>query len=298
MNKHKKLVLGKLACAICLVISGGVFAEQQTLTAPVASNNNTASVMEIPGIYNLPDKFNHDHRTLDLNAPVHIHKFTAIRGQDVFVKVANAQGLRVERLEGQVWKSVSASGDMVRNLSPGNEVIVSVSYAGLPEPGGVTYEMMMGSAPVLKDYNLWDESGVKRIPPMDTPMYFTTQAYTKAQLFVKFTDSKDFPLEGAQAKFYLTYGDKSPRPAVELKYFSDSGGSIVRTVNLGACRSSYATEFSEFSGGYVNTWRSFYLMAGYRVFNEYLNDAGTNFRYLGHVCRHDLVRSVSDKVRS
>lgn len=93
MNKHKKLVLGKLACAICLVISGGVFAEQQTQTAPVASNNSTASVMEIPGIYNLPDKFNHDHRTLDLNAPVHIHKFTAIRGQDVFVKVANAQGL-------------------------------------------------------------------------------------------------------------------------------------------------------------------------------------------------------------
>lgn len=137
MNKHYKITLSKLACAICMIICANSFANQQSAT--VSNNESSASggLVEIPGIFNLPDKLNHDRRRLDLNSPVHIHKFTAVRGQDVLVQVQDGLGLSVERLDGQVWKRVGSEGDVVRNLTPGAEVIVSVAYAGLPQPGGI-----------------------------------------------------------------------------------------------------------------------------------------------------------------
>lgn len=66
-------------------------------------------------------------------------------------------------------------------LVPGSEIQIRVSYKKgtvfIPQP----YEVVFGSYPVLKEFKLRDQYGIKRIPSGHTqPSFLLVQGYTEA----------------------------------------------------------------------------------------------------------------------
>nr|WP_241000194.1 hypothetical protein [Pseudomonas viridiflava] len=248
----------------------------------------------------LPDKLNSGMDSLTNTSPVHYYGFVSERGQDVLLHSPGgdpaSKAWRVEYYENKEWVVQRTATKVFSNLSPGASVIVRITAGHQVIPNEIAYSLVLGSYPVLKSFDLFDEPGVIRIPSGYTePNWLATQVYREALLEVRFTDTKGVALEGGVANFGLTFGpdEKNMKGA----FISDANGVISKRIEFGRCHGGQqAKDFVHRQMGF-NTWRSYYQVARYFVTNSYLSPSPemSDWFYLGHICDQTVLKTVAPK---
>lgn len=278
-------------------ITAGLISVAQANTEQAAAPQPAAS-QEIsePKFVILQDKFHRMNDSLTSRSPDHYYGFVSQRGQDVLLAFPGGdpskQAWKAEYYENGQWNAQNMESKVFSNLAPGAEVIIRVTPRNPANKANIAYALNFGSNPVLKKYDLHDEPGVIRIPSGYTsPSWLATQAYKEVLLEVKFTDSKDAPLEGGLAYFALSFDSKKP---IELSLVSDRNGSASQRIELGRCYGGkQALDFVHKQKGF-NTWRSHYQVGAYVILNRSLGTPASkpHVFYLGHICTQKLVHTV------
>lgn len=248
----------------------------------------------------LPDKLNSGVGSLTRQAPVHYYGFVSQRGQDVLLHSPGGDPVgkawSVEYYEQGKWIAQQTATKVFSNLSPGADVIIRISAKDPDSVNELGYAIVLGSYPVLKSYDLFDEPGVIRIPSGYTePNWLATQVYKEAVLEVRFTDTKGAALEGGMARFWLRFGQGEMN--IEDVLASDANGVISQRIELGRCYGGkQAKEFVHMQMGF-NTWRSEYKVGGYVVKDYYLDPSpkSSDWLFMGHICKQTVVKTVSPK---
>ncbi|WP_122671498.1 hypothetical protein [Pseudomonas viridiflava] len=246
----------------------------------------------------LPDKLNSGMDSLTNTSPVHYYGFVSERGQDVLLHSPGgdpaSKAWRVEYYENKEWVVQRTATKVFSNLSPGASVIVRITAGHQVIPNEIAYSLVLGSYPVLKSFDLFDEPGVIRIPSGYTePNWLATQVYREALLEVRFTDTKGVALEGGVAGFGLRFVQGEMN--VEDVFVSDANGLISQRIKLGQCYGGrQAKDFVHKQMGF-NTWRSHYKVGGYVVTNYYLNPLPqmSDWLFLGHICDQTVLKTVA-----
>ncbi|WP_122663715.1 hypothetical protein [Pseudomonas viridiflava] len=244
----------------------------------------------------LEDKLHSLNDALTSRYPVHYYGFVSQRGQDVILMFPGSnpttQAWKVEYYENGNWVAHNLPSKVFSNLEPGAELIIRVTPGNQQHGASIPYSLSFGSYPVLKKYDLHDEPGVIRIPSgYSEPGWLATQLYKEALLEVKFTDTKDAPLEGGEAVFVLKF---EAEEAIMLRLFSNADGAASGQIKLGRCYGgAQAQDFVDKQRGF-NTWRSFYKAGGYFVHNQSLGNttATPHWFNLGHICTQTVVRTI------
>ncbi|WP_122208318.1 hypothetical protein [Pseudomonas viridiflava] len=248
----------------------------------------------------LPDKLNSGVGSLTRQAPVHYYGFVSQRGQDVLLHSPGGDPVgkawSVEYYEQGKWIAQQTATKVFSNLSPGADVIIRISAKDPDSVNELGYAIVLGSYPVLKSYDLFDEPGVIRIPSGYTePNWLATQVYKEAVLEVRFTDTKGAALEGGVAGFGLTFGEGEKSMRGHL--MSDANGIASQLIELGRCHGGFeARDFVDKQMGF-NTWRSHYKVADYFVKNLYIDPTPKAFKLLqlGHICDQTVLKTVAPR---
>lgn len=259
---------------------------------------NEETVVAEPRFTVLPDKLNSGMDSLTNTSPVHYYGFVSKRGQDVLLHSPSgdpaSKAWSVEYYENNKWVVQNTATKVFSNLSPGASVIVRIAAKHQVIPNGLAYSLVLGSYPVLKSFDLFDEPGVIRMPSGYTePNWLATQIYKYALLEVRFTDTKGAALEGGVAGFWLRFGKGELN--IEDVFASDANGIISQRIELGRCYGGkQAKDFVHKQMGF-NTWRSHYKVAGYVVTDYYLNPAPkmSSWLFLGHICDQTVLKTVA-----
>lgn len=234
---------------------------------------------------------------LESQSAIHYYSFKALRGQKVLlaVPVMNNGSVfwDVEYLEGNEWKKLLTASHIFSEGTALEDVKIRVSpKKGMPlvsQP----YSVIVGSLPVLKDYELRDQFGINRIPSGYTsPSFLMTQGYTHAYLEAHFTDTKGHPLKGALGILELDLKE-SGIPKIVESVVSNDAGRVSKVIDFGRCyggRESAAIKYYYGDG----VWRSYYYVGSYYFRNQFYDPtiasaAPHDPRTFGHVCRHRKV---------
>lgn len=303
-KKHVRLWL--LPVLFSAALSAGINANPALMSQDEASvvesaeenKPDTEQVVPQPKFTVLPDKLNSGLDSLTSQSPVHYYGFVSQRGQDVLLHSPNGdpanKAWRVEYYEKGEWVVQNTATKVFTKLSPGDNVIVRITAKNPEILNELTYAVVLGSYPVLKGYDLFDEPGVIRIPSGYTePNWLATQVYKEATLEVRFTDTKGVTLEGGVALFGLTFceGEKSMKGV----FVSGANGIVSTRLELGRCYGGVeAKDFVDKQMGF-NTWRSYYKVADYFVTNFYVSPLpkASDFLRLGHICDQQVMRTVA-----
>jgi len=292
MRKNKKLLLG---IAVSVAISAGTHATwAQTVPEGSAPQTATAPVMEEPVFNVLTDKVHDISARLNSAASEHYHGFTSVRGQDVILDLRGQQHIKVERHVGGAWTLVTDKGlNILKNLTPGEEIILKVTHNQATAFGGGQYSMVFGSYPVLKEFEVKGEENVLRIPyGYSEPEWLPGQAHKEVTVTAEFTDTTGAPLEGGKANFSLEF-DGGYRATINDSLFSGSEGKVSKVLEIGSCQGgAQARDFVDFRQGYNNKWRTNYR-TGYYVFVNSLTRGSVSAEYnFGHICHQRLISST------
>jgi len=249
MLKNKKLLLGMVVSAV--ISAGSHSAWAQTVPEGSATQTASAPVMEEPVFNVLTDKVHTVGTRLNSAVSEHYYGFTAVRGQDVILDLKSQQHIKVERHAGGAWVPVTVKGiSVLKNLKPGEEIIIRVTHNQAVAFNGGQYSLVFGSYPVLKDFDLKGEENVLRIPyGYSIPEWLPGQAHKEATLKVLFTDTAGAPLEGGTATFVFRFnGDY--KPLISFTLSSDQEGRALKPVELGRCEGGdEARDFVNYSKG-------------------------------------------------
>jgi len=292
MRKNKKLLLG---IAVSVAISAGAHATwAQTVPEVSAPQTATAPVMEEPVFSVLTDKVHSLSAGLNSAASEHYYGFTALRGQDVILDLKSQQHIKVERHVSGGWTLVTDKGlNILKNLTPGEEIIIKVTHNQAAAFGGGGYSMVFGSYPVLKDFEVKGEENVLRIPyGYSEPEWLPGQAHKEVTVTAEFTDTTGAPLEGALVGFGLKF-DGGYRDSIKVPIFSDEKGKASRLIEVGQCQGGHQSrDFVDYSQGYNNTWRTNYRLGSYVFVNHFAgNSASASYKF-GHICHQRLISST------
>lgn len=292
MRKNKKLLLG---IAVSVVISAGTHATwAQSVPEGSAPQTVPAPVMEEPVFSVLTDKVHDINARLNSAASEHYHGFTSVRGQDVILDLRGQQHIKVERHVGGAWTLVTDKGlNILKNLTPGEEIIIRVAHNQATAFGGGQYSMVFGSYPVLKEFEVKGEENVLRIPyGYSEPAWLPGQAHKEVTVTAEFTDTTGAPLEGGLVGFGLKF-DGGYRENITGTLVSDSEGEASTLLKIGTCqRGNEARDFVDYSRGYNNKWRTNYQVGDY-VFQNRLAGAAVSAKYnFGHICHQRLISST------
>ncbi|RMQ99081.1 hypothetical protein ALP94_03263 [Pseudomonas savastanoi pv. glycinea] len=291
MLKNKKLLLGMVVSAVISAGSHSTWAQ----TVPEGSATQTASapVMEEPVFNVLTDKVHTVGARLNSAVSEHYYGFTAVRGQDVILDLKSQQHIKVERHAGGAWVPVTVKGIIVlKNLKPGEEIIIRVTHNQAVAFSGGQYSLVFGSYPVLKDFDLNPEENVLRIPyGYSDPAWLPGQAHKQATAIVQFTDTTGAPLEGGIVAYGLKFGG-GYRKDISGGLVSDVEGKASGLVEIGTCQGGdQARDFVDYRQGYNNTWRTNYRVERYYYLN-YLAGGALSEKYnFGHICHQRLISS-------
>jgi len=292
MRKNKKLLLG---IAVSVAISAGAHATwAQTVPEVSAPQTATAPVMEEPVFSVLTDKVHDINARLNSAASEHYHGFTSVRGQDVILDLRGQQHIKVERHVGGAWTLVTDKGlNILKNLTPGEEIIIRVAHNQAAAFGGGGYSMVFGSYPVLKDFEVKGEENVLRIPyGYSEPAWLPGQAHKEVTVTGQFTDTTGAPLEGGVVAFGLRF-DGGYRENITGTLVSDSQGKASTLLKIGACQGgNEARDFVDYSQGYNNKWRTNYRVGDYVFQNRLTGDAVSAKYNFGHICHQRLISST------
>jgi len=292
MRKNKKLLLG---IAVSVAISASTHATwAQTVPEVSAPQTATAPVMEEPVFNVLTDKVHSLSAGLNSAASEHYYGFTVLRGQDVILDLKGQQHIKVERHVGGVWTLVTDKGlNILKNLTPGEEIIIRVTHNQAAAFGGGGYSMVFGSYPVLKDFEVKGEENVLRIPyGYSHPAWLPGQVHKEAILQVQFTDTAGAPLEGGVASFIIGF-EGNYRPLINVPLSSGTEGTALKLVEIGRCEGgNEARDFVDYSKGYNNKWRTNYRIGNYTVVNELAGRTVSVPYTLGHICHQRLISST------
>ncbi|TMP37593.1 hypothetical protein [Pseudoalteromonas rubra] len=258
----------------------------------------------------LPDKQNRVKGNIDNVFDYDYFAFTAVRGQDLIVKLedeAKTDEFVLEIYNGGNWQPVAVNkAETISQLQENQSVVVRVSgNPNLQNNPANQYTLVLGSVVASFAHDsVSGEHGVERIPysAFKAP-YLTTQAYRDLNWTVTLNDSKGHPVEGAEATFKLIRDfdsiDDVRNPYEDFVVTSDANGKASGGVNLGRCFSDYTVEHSSYSMGYRNTWRTDFLVGAWRIeIDSYeekvIGIGGTQhpYVYIGHLCDQDLVSST------
>jgi len=304
---RKKYACLWLLSAVCAAtIGAGVNANPAMLDQAVVAVADDTEEMKTgdgpvvvePKFTVLPDKLNSGMDSLTHTSPVHYYGFVSERGQDVLLHSPSgdpaSKAWSVEYYENNEWVVQHTATKVFSNLSLGASVIVRITARHQVIPNELAYSLVLGSYPVLKSFDLFDEPGVIRIPSGYTePNWLATQVYKDAVLEVRFTDTKSAALEGGVAGFWLRFGQGELN--IEDVFASDANGLISQRIELGRCYGGkQAKDFVHKQMGF-NTWRSHYKVGGYVVTDYYLNPvpAISDWLFLGHICDQTVLKTVA-----
>ncbi|MBC3949971.1 hypothetical protein [Pseudomonas folii] len=291
MRKNKKLLLGMVVSAV--ISAGPHSAWAQAVPEGSATQTTTTPEMEEPVFNVLTDKVHTLGTRLNSAVSEHYYGFTAVRGQDVILDLKSQQHIKVERHVGGAWELVTVKGmSVLKNLKPGEEIIIRVTHNQAVAFNGGQYSLVFGSYPVLKDFNLKGEENVLRIPyGYSIPEWLPGQAHKEATLEVQFTDTAGAPLEGGTVGFVLGFNGNY-KPLISFVLSSDQDGRALKLVELGRCEGgNEARDFVNYSKGYNNTWRTHYRIGQYVVVNELAGRDQSATYAFGHICNQRLISS-------
>lgn len=291
MFKNKKLLSGLAVSAAILAGAHSVWA--QAVPEGAISQTAAASTVEEPVFNVLTDKVHSLSARLNSAASEHYYGFTALRGQDVLLDLKGQQSIKVERHVAGVWELITDRGpNTLKNLMPGEEIIIRVTHNPAAAFGEGQYSLVFGSYPVLKNFELKGEEDVLRIPyGYAHPAWLPAQAYKDATLEAQFTDTTGAPLEGGIGRFVLGFNE-GYKPSISILLFSDKDGKALNMIELGRCEGgNEANDFVDYSRGYNNTWRTHYRVGQYAVVNELAGKTLSAQYTLGHICHQRLISS-------
>lgn len=291
MRNNKKLLLGMVVSAV--ISAGPLSAWAQSVPEGSATQTATAPVMEEPVFNVLTDKVHTVGTRLNSAVSEHYYGFTAVRGQDVILDLKSQQHIKVERHVGGAWAPVTVKGiSVLKNLKPGEEIIIRVTHNQAVAFNGGQYSLVFGSYPVLKDFDLKPEENVLRIPyGYSDPVWLPGQAHKEATVVAQFTDTTGAPLEGGTARFGLKFGGRY-RENITGALTSDSEGKALGLLQIGLCQGrTQARDFVNYSKGYNNTWRTHYQVGHYVFQNLQAGEPVSEKYTFGHICHQRLISS-------
>ncbi|WP_110950113.1 hypothetical protein [Pseudomonas bohemica] len=306
MNKCKTSYLSALArsiflalCSLSAVEAGAQVEEGRKVDSAQASGNISETHGDGEVILTvLTDQVHTLKAILKSDTANHYYGFKVVRGQKVLLSAPDSEAfIDIEYLDGEQWRRSPAGGLAFSGLKPGSEIMVRVSHKKTVPFTSRSYELIFGSYPVLKKFQLHDEMGVNRMPPGHTePRFLWTQGYTGANLEAYFTDTTGAPLKGAVGRFNLNL-EQSRLSTVHAILTSDSAGRVVKNIKFRRCSGGREARdhVSYYRGS--NTWRSNYYSGTYTFSNHLLGDvaeleAAKASRTFGHICKQRLIKSV------
>ncbi|MCD5969671.1 hypothetical protein [Pseudomonas quasicaspiana] len=291
MLKNKKLLLGMVVSAV--ISAGSHSAWAQTVPEGSATQTASAPVMEEPVFNVLTDKVHTVGTRLNSAVSEHYYGFTAVRGQDVILDLKSQQHIKVERHVGGAWVPVTVKGiSVLKNLKPGEEIIIRVTHNQAVAFNGGQYSLVFGSYPVLMDFDLNPEENVLRIPyGYSDPAWLPGQAHKEATVVAQFTDTTGAPLEGGIVSFRLNFNG-GYRENISDAVISDGSGRVTKLLEIGPCQGGdQARDYFEYRQGYNNTWRTNYHVGEYYYLNYLVRGEVSEKYNFGHICHQRLISS-------
>jgi len=234
------------------------------------------------------------------------YHFTALRGQNVGIWLSgtanNSNRWILEIYNGGQWQGLTKDAQHnFTNLVPNQRIDLRVRTNPSQVPTvQMTYRLNFGSAVVLDSHSVSGESTVIRIPNSAPTQfgYMTTQAYRQLTWSARATDSKGTAIPGLTAILYLDQrvGSDGVLHFSPYPLTTGGGGSASGLINLGTCSGDWRTEFTVYSQGYRNTWRTDYNAGAWHLkFAESptVGVGGPNAPYVtfGHLCDQRLIKS-------
>jgi hypothetical protein len=253
----------------------------------------------------LSDKQHSITGNMDSASDIDYFQFTAVRGQDVLLKLEDAQlDEWIIEFYSNGWMQVATNTDLtIGNLQPNQNINIRVrANPSLPVNSLRDYGLTIGTKVTsVTNHNVSGESNVNRITysGFGSATYATTQAYRNLTWGVTLQDSTGHPVEGAKAKLRVDK-DVSNNIVNYIDYenTSSSTGRVSGSIDLGNCSSNNTFQHTEYSFGYKNIWNTDLIYGVWRL--EIPNTGaldlgvgGDNVEYvvLGHLCDQDLVSS-------
>ncbi len=302
----KIFCIGSFAsCAVLAMCSASASPLQIEATLDNSAVNNSVefapndSAGNVSGVVTLSDALHVKREVLASPDDVHYYSFTAVRGQKVVVARApdyiDEVFWDIELLDSGEWKPLPETTMVFSGLVPGSEIQIRVSYKKdavfIPQPYGVVF----GSYPVLKEFKLRDQYGIRRIPSGHTqPSFLLVQGYTEANIEAYFVDSLDTPLKGALGRLDMSLAESRIKPFFK-DVVSDENGKINEVVSFERCYGGRESdEINWFYGPGI--WRSYYYVGRYRftsVVSEQHGsaEASEDDQVFGHICQHRKIKS-------
>ena len=275
-----------------------------TIPNDISGNNpvalaSTESESNVSGAVTLSDALHVKKEVLASPDDVHYYSFTAVRGQKVVVARAhdfiNEVFWDLELLDSGEWKPLPETTMVFSGLAPGSEIKIRVSYKKAAVFISQPYGIVFGSYPVLKEFKLRDQYGIKRIPSGHTqPSFLLVQGYTEANIEAYFVDSLDTPLKGAVGRLEMSLAESRIKPFFK-DVVSDENGRVREVVNFERCYGGRESSDINYMYG-PGTWRSYYYVGEYR-FTSLVSEQRRQAEHLegtqifGHVCHHRKIRS-------
>lgn len=305
MSIKKFCVASFASCAVLAMCSASALPLQIEAVLDNSAVNNSVefapndSAGNVSGVVTLSDALHVKREVLASPDDVHYYSFIAVRGQKVVV--ARAPDFNdevfwdIELLDSGEWKPLPETTMVFSGLVPGSEIQIRVSYKKgavfIPQP----YEVVFGSYPVLKEFKLRDQYGIRRIPSGHTqPSFLLVQGYTEANIEAYFVDSLDTPLKGAVGRLEMSLAESRIKPFFK-DVVSDENGKINEVVSFERCyEGRESDEINWFYGPGI--WRSYYYVGRYRftsVVSEQHGsaEASEDDQVFGHICQHRKIKS-------
>ncbi|MDH1108637.1 hypothetical protein N5C55_19755 [Pseudomonas otitidis] len=255
----------------------------------------------------LPDTLNVITGNSDSAWDYDYYEFTSVRGQALMLMLSGEGTGAISRwileiYKDGAWQQQRNSNRIdITDIPPQGRLKIRIRpnpvTAWSPYP---RYRLTIGSKPFLRSHSLEGEYNVLRIPYSaqlgPNQRYMTTQAYRQINWSMLLLDSKNTPIKGITPTLYLikqlgsgqTYYVPHPEK-------TDANGWARGTIDLGSCYGDWNTIFTEYSGRYKQTWRTYYNYGQWflRVLEEPDIGVGNpqNYITLGHLCQQTLISS-------
>jgi len=254
----------------------------------------------------LPDKANKISGNMDSSADVDYYHFTAVRGQDTSISLADSYNNNEWQLElyNGGWQVLG--NNLTHNLS-GLQAGQVVNIRVTPNPAltvdpSHNYQLSFGSKPaIFSNYSVDGESNVTRVTYGATTTYLTTQAYRTLTWGATIKDSSGQALEGAEVVLRVDKNFAASPDGyvhyVDYPLTTDSNGQVAGSVNLGTCSgTSTSAPHYEYKYGTKNWWQTEFNYGGWRIEvpgNADLGVGGNSVPYvvLGHLCKQTYLGS-------
>ncbi|MDB6141282.1 MAG: hypothetical protein JWP80_326, partial [Pseudomonas sp.] len=261
--KHKPLLIA-VVLALTATTAGPVNAmsflnaeeHQSEAATSVAPELEPAATMPLIVPWVLPDKLNTIVDRLESDTDIKYYSFTAVRGQDVSIKLIGehsyASPWLIQYQSGDYWATAVAATPVVRSGLKLNEVTLVrvLKNPASPTPVNTSYSLELGSAPHVTSlrYNGDAPDLPNRYPKL--------QVFKEIQWSVRVADSTGYPVEDVPVIVEIDKDEiRTPWGYSISEEKTGSAGQLNSSINLGKCSSTTkSAPFWTGSGKYTYRW--------------------------------------------